>query len=302
MLRTGCNIICAGGNTNDGDDSSYKSSPGTGPTDIYSCGSTVNTFTTSGTRSTIAGFASEWRNIGMDAIPLVDVCLHTLIVTARFSDALKAIEAYPKYAKKRKATYNRREAEYIGACLPLHLALMVDADSMLIMRLIRLYPKATRETDEKGRLPLHLACSLKSPDVIFIIDKLISVYPKAAKVKDNFGRLPLHIASLNRFYSDEYHDVVIQKLLLIYPASARMPDNQGLKYSDLKPGKKDALELLDKDEHSRTSGQRSRVSAHSSKKSLRSYQQKKSSVGRVETASAAPSKASLVLDLPKFEF
>jgi ankyrin repeat protein len=119
------------------------------------------------------------------------------------------------------------------ARLPLHLAAgSLRADHSMIAKLVELNPRATRQTDRSGKLPLHLACETDKEwkdgiDVIHrafedavrepeqnsrhwvalqiaaaspsatadLISHLVELYSEAAEVKDANDRYALHWAS-----------------------------------------------------------------------------------------------------------
>lgn len=70
-----------------------------------------------------------------------------------------------------------------------------DVDS-LIDELLRVYPKAVREKDHNGMLPLHVCINriddINTPNDAVIMYLLLS-YPSGVHIRDNYGRTPLDI-------------------------------------------------------------------------------------------------------------
>jgi ankyrin repeat protein len=80
--------------------------------------------------------------------------------------------------------------------LPLHLACFnKNATSDLINELIMLYPLALKIPNDEGNLPLHMACAGKTKEEV--IRKLLEETPNALSIKNNDGGLPLHVACEN---------------------------------------------------------------------------------------------------------
>lgn len=79
--------------------------------------------------------------------------------------------------------------------LPLHFMLQcgttIDGNTEEIARLIRAYPEALRINGSNGWLPLH-TCSANN--IIAVIRVVLEAYPKAAKQADEGGNVPLHLA------------------------------------------------------------------------------------------------------------
>jgi len=73
-----------------------------------------------------------------------------------------------------------------------HEAVQVECPPLLIQFAAVLYPEELMEPQEdSGRLPLHIAVTQGSQD---IIQTLLKLQPRAASVRDNNGHLPLHLA------------------------------------------------------------------------------------------------------------
>lgn len=70
--------------------------------------------------------------------------------------------------------------------LPLHLAIVCDAPSSIIGRLVKLYPQALRCTDDQHMLPLHLALRHGADDEIIAF--LLIRFPDAVNAKGKNGR------------------------------------------------------------------------------------------------------------------
>ena len=77
----------------------------------------------------------------------------------------------------------------------LHMAASCSNSGSLINHLIRLHPEAAREVDDKGRYPLHLACtSGKSWEGG--VQAIFNANPDAAISADSLGRFPFHCTAM----------------------------------------------------------------------------------------------------------
>jgi ankyrin repeat protein len=76
---------------------------------------------------------------------------------------------------------------------PLRIS-VARAPADIIAALCHMGPEATRMSDDKGRLPLHLACrrSSEDPQTDAVLRVLIIAYPEALVHRDDCGRTPLH--------------------------------------------------------------------------------------------------------------
>jgi len=102
----------------------------------------------------------------------------------------------------------------------LHVACNFGAPKTLTLTMINLYPSALQETDEKGRLPIHIILSAHVS--LDVIQEMLKLYPESATVSDNNGMLPIHHAS-----SSGASDVVINALFLAHPGSVLKKDIRG---------------------------------------------------------------------------
>jgi len=145
--------------------------------------------------------------------------------------------------------------------LPIHMAAAnTKADVSLISKLVELNPRATGQTDRKGKLPLHLACETGHPwDIVEclrnanhdaieereenqrgwkalhmaaysrradgdVVSNLTRLHPQAAGLSDQKGRFPLHLAC----FSDKTWSDGLSDLFDAYPEAVRTPDIMGL--------------------------------------------------------------------------
>jgi serine/threonine protein kinase len=108
--------------------------------------------------------------------------------------------------------------------LPIHLALKDKVSAEIVVKLLALYPEASREksvADPTGRFPLHLACANQAP--LSVVSALMNQYPEAVRIKnENNGLLPLQIACGNKSSVE-----VIKALLAAYPEAAREKNSVG---------------------------------------------------------------------------
>lgn len=87
--------------------------------------------------------------------------------------------------------------------LPLHLAIVVDAPSKVVVSLVELYPQGVRCTDDQHMLPLHLAMRHGSPDEI--VEYLLRQFPEAVNAKGKNDRTPLECARRSSSTSPNNH-------------------------------------------------------------------------------------------------
>jgi len=176
--------------------------------------------------------------------------IHKVIVKSIIKQQWKAVnfstKMFPEQCRRR--TEDKR-AGYESRDLLLHLALKHGAPLNVIQALVRLYPKACIESNEKGRTPLHLACLLDVPWSFDVVKELCDICPSAAAVKDIYVMLPLHLAMINshklkknyknesndNIYEEEYSSLMfaknkwnsIQLLLKVNEAGASEADKCG---------------------------------------------------------------------------
>mmetsp|Transcript_7492 Transcript_7492/g.10874 ORF Transcript_7492/g.10874 Transcript_7492/m.10874 type:complete len:609 (-) Transcript_7492:124-1950(-) len=85
----------------------------------------------------------------------------------------------------------------------------------IIQDLLKVYPKACRETSEGGRLPLHMACAGRaSPSIVRELLKHHGTEAARHRTKD--GYLPLHLVALHGCSSEEVPILLLRK----YPDAA----------------------------------------------------------------------------------
>jgi len=176
--------------------------------------------------------------------------IHKVIVKSIIKQHWKAvnfsIKMFPDQCRRRTEDIR---AGYESRDLLLHLALKHGAPLNVIQALVRLYPKACVESNEKGRTPLHLACLLDVPWSFDVVKELCDVCPSAAAAKDVDVMLPLHLAMINshkqkkndkneshdNIYEEEYSSFMfaenkwnsIQLLLKVNEAGASEVDKCG---------------------------------------------------------------------------
>ena len=81
--------------------------------------------------------------------------------------------------------------------------------------------EACRETDRRGRLPLHLAISHSAPSSVVL--SLIQVLPEACCVEDADGKLPLqHAIERAQMWTQQMHPDVLIALIGVHPGSATL--------------------------------------------------------------------------------
>uniref|UniRef100_A0A7S4JAZ6 Uncharacterized protein n=1 Tax=Odontella aurita TaxID=265563 RepID=A0A7S4JAZ6_9STRA len=121
------------------------------------------------------------------------------------------------YSKGSLRSYSRRDDSRISSSqsrsssskrtrwrlLPLHAAILFDAPAHVIEALLEVLPSAARSRDDKGYLPLHLACRndkkrSDSSDVADVVKALLEAYPEGAFEEDEKGRTPLVLADRSR--------------------------------------------------------------------------------------------------------
>ena len=77
--------------------------------------------------------------------------------------------------------------------LPVHVALIQQAESALILELLKIQPLATSHADFRGLLPIHYAVMHHaSAD---IITTLLLQFPEAVGIADDNGMCPCHLAA-----------------------------------------------------------------------------------------------------------
>lgn len=80
--------------------------------------------------------------------------------------------------------------------LPLHLAVVVEAPVGILRRLLELYPRAIRCTDDQHMLPLHLAMRYGADDDV--VAYLLQEFPAAINVKGKNSRTTIECAMRSR--------------------------------------------------------------------------------------------------------
>lgn len=81
-----------------------------------------------------------------------------------------------------------------------HAAVRVDCPPDLLRYIIETRPQEVRQTNEQGRLPLHVASASENDmggtgyHYKFVIDELLYAYPEACAEKDADNKLPLELA------------------------------------------------------------------------------------------------------------
>jgi len=145
------------------------------------------------------------------------------------------IVAAPELARKWKIVKNKKGQLLLGV-LPIHLALKFNAPLKLIKELIRAYPGSLREVDDKGRLPLHHACTLKSAWMHETVSLMLEAYPDGALCKDGRGMLPLHAIGSNQVVDGNEFDnqSILLKLLQVYPEGESIRDSAGRLYNEFR--------------------------------------------------------------------
>ncbi|KAL7552445.1 hypothetical protein ACHAWF_015694 [Thalassiosira exigua] len=90
--------------------------------------------------------------------------------------------------------------KYRWKLLPLHAAIVLGAPTEIIQDIIRAYPAAARQADERGSLPVHLAASRLDvdPEGEKVVLQLFGAYPDSIEAQDRKGRTPPELAKLAR--------------------------------------------------------------------------------------------------------
>lgn len=106
-----------------------------------------------------------------------------------------------------------------------------------------LYPDAIRVPNQRGRLPIHEACSLSAPEevIAFLCDR----YPQGASVSDNCGLVPFHYAL--RVGGRKVSAATLRRLLELYPEAFDKKDSTGrwpVRRALMDGCDKDVLQLL----------------------------------------------------------
>mmetsp|Transcript_8868 Transcript_8868/g.13132 ORF Transcript_8868/g.13132 Transcript_8868/m.13132 type:complete len:429 (-) Transcript_8868:357-1643(-) len=136
--------------------------------------------------------------------------LHWAAMSKATPQAIQAlIDAFPGSVTKK---------ETLHGAAPVHLACMVNADYEVMKVLIQARPESLRIANNNGDLPLHLACSRGTTDVVHM---LLKVNPDSAKVPNKKGLLPL-IFAVARFGACED---MVQELLRIHPDAIEAKDD-----------------------------------------------------------------------------
>jgi ankyrin repeat protein len=113
------------------------------------------------------------------------------------------------------------KAESLNKYLPIHLACLYGAHVAVIEALVKACPQSVKVQDKDGNLPLHLACSRCSPEIVSVI---LANYQHACKICNNKEQIPLFLC-VSRYDADHG---IIDCLLDLYPEGATMKDSLGL--------------------------------------------------------------------------
>ena len=92
------------------------------------------------------------------------------------------------------------EHKYRWKLLPLHAAIVLGAPTEIIQDIISAYPEASKKSDERGSLPVHLAASRLDidPEGEKVVLQLFGTYPESIELEDRKGRNPPELAKLAR--------------------------------------------------------------------------------------------------------
>lgn len=146
--------------------------------------------------------------------------LHYLAESAEIwnQDGEAILAAWPQASQQRAGEEAcRRLPLHMAACSP-------DSKTTLIERLVQANPRAVQQSDELGKLPLHLACECgKTWDLG--VSSIYEAYPKAIGETENNPRkwTPLHIAAA----SPNADNALITRLTELYPHASMMIDAHG---------------------------------------------------------------------------
>lgn len=109
-----------------------------------------------------------------------------------------------------------------------------------VQQILQQYPDAVKATNNKGDLPLHLACFNGAS--LQVVELLVSYYPESLRISDSQGSLAIHWACFGTSPL-----IVIQNLLLQYPESISIKTSNGqipLHYACHGAGRLDVVKVL----------------------------------------------------------
>lgn len=109
-----------------------------------------------------------------------------------------------------------------------------------IQQILQQYPDAVKATNDKGDLPVHLACFNEAS--LQVVELLVSYYPESLRIQDSQGSLAIHWACFGTSPL-----IVIQVLLLHYPESIAAKTHKGqipLHYACHDAGRLDVVKVL----------------------------------------------------------
>lgn len=94
---------------------------------------------------------------------------------------------------------------------PLHLAIFFDSPSYIIDRLCYLRPEFASCTNQRGQVPLHIACSCQrfkprphtTSRTMNALSTLLSTDPSTATLEDDDGMSPIELAIMSNFHEKE---------------------------------------------------------------------------------------------------
>ena len=90
------------------------------------------------------------------------------------------------------AVESSRRSTVCWSRLPLHLSVTCGAPFAVVARVVELYPRAVRSTDDQGSLPIHLAFRHDASEET--INYLLIQFPESARVRDRDGHTPAELA------------------------------------------------------------------------------------------------------------
>lgn len=100
----------------------------------------------------------------------------------------------PEIQAKTWVTSYGRKGQPEWSQLPIHAAVSYLAPYVVIQKIIQLYPKGARCTDNEGMLPVHLAFGFGAPDSVIAL--LLEPFPAAIQEKGRNGRYPYECCDL----------------------------------------------------------------------------------------------------------
>ena len=118
-----------------------------------------------------------------------------------------------------------------GSRTPLHLACFNFARNGnvsstfaegVIQYLVQSYPRAAKDVDSYGRIPIQLVFGGTRPNYLDRIRCLVEAYPESAKMIDDDGETLLHIACATKAPVE-----VVEYLLLLWPEAAEVANSKG---------------------------------------------------------------------------